>query len=110
MTKGPSLVVYPAKDLDSEKKLFQELIGSEPYADAPYYVGFKSGDVEIGLDPRGSTNGPLAYWAVDDIRGTLQKLVDAGWQPDQDVRSVGGTRQIATVKDANGNTIGLMQD
>jgi predicted enzyme related to lactoylglutathione lyase len=109
MAKGPSLLVYPAKDLDNEKALFQQLLGSEPYADAPYYVGFKSGDVEIGLDPRGSTNGPLAYWAVDDIKRTLQQLVGAGWQPDQDVRSVGGGRQIATVKDPNGNTVGLMQ-
>src|SRR2546421_5349182 len=103
------LLVYPVKDMGKAKTLFSELLGVEPYADAPYYVGFRTGDLEIGLDPHGRGQGPLAYWEVDDIRASLQRLLAAGAQADQDVKDVGGGKLIATVKDADGNTIGLMQ-
>ena len=53
--------------------------------------------------------GPIGYWEVDDIRASLQQLLDAGAQADQDVQDVGGGRLIALVKDADGNTLGLMQ-
>jgi len=103
------LLVYPVKDMAKTKELYTELLGVEPYADQPYYVGFRTGDLEIGLDPNGRTDGPLAYWEVADIRAGLKQLLDAGGQADQDVKDVGGGKLIATVKDANGNTIGLMQ-
>jgi predicted enzyme related to lactoylglutathione lyase len=50
------------------------------------------------------------FYHVDDIRSTLQTLVDAGAEVDTDVKDVGGGRQIAAVKDADGNLIGLLQD
>jgi len=104
-----SLIVYPTKDMASAKTLFKALLGVEPYADMPYYAGFRTGDLEIGLDPNGRSAGPIAYWQVDDIRAGLQLLVDAGGETVQDVKDVGGGMLIATVKDAAGNTIGLRQ-
>jgi predicted enzyme related to lactoylglutathione lyase len=109
VSQGMRLLVYPVKDTAKAKALYSELLGVEPYADQPYYVGFRTGDLEIGLDPNGHTGGPLAYWVVDDIKQSLQQLLDAGAQADQDVKNVGGGRLIATVKDADGNTLGLMQ-
>ncbi|TMD13862.1 MAG: glyoxalase [Chloroflexi bacterium] len=109
MNQGMLLLVYPVKDMAKSKALFRELLRVEPYADAPYYVGFRAGDLEIGLDPNGHSNGPLAYWAVDDIRASLRQLLAAGAQADQDVKDVGGGMLIASVKDADGNTIGLRQ-
>ena len=109
MARGMRLLVFPVKDLAKAKALYRELLGVDPYADAPYYVGFRTGDMEIGLDPRGQTAGPLPYWEVDDIRRRLKELVDAGARQDQDVRDVGGGKLIATVKDADGNVIGLTQ-
>jgi predicted enzyme related to lactoylglutathione lyase len=103
------LLVYPVKDLAKAKTLYSELLGVEPYADAPYYVGFRTGELEIGLDPNGRSNGPLAYWEVSDIGKSLQQLLDAGAQADQDIKDVGGGKLIATVKDADGNTLGLTQ-
>jgi predicted enzyme related to lactoylglutathione lyase len=73
---------------------------------------FREGDLEIGLDPHGHSRGmtgPIGYWEVDDIRASLQQLLDVGAQADQDVKDVGGSRLIALVKDADGNTLGLMQ-
>ena len=54
--------------------------------------------------------GAVVYYYVDDIKSTLQTLVDAGAEVDTDVQDVGGGRQIAAVKDADGNLIGLLQD
>jgi hypothetical protein len=40
---------------------------------------------------------------------TLKQLLDAGAEADQDVKNVVGGLLIATVKDADGNTIGVRQ-
>jgi len=66
-------------------------------------------DLEIGLDPRGRGAGPIAYWAVTDIRARLDELVAAGAEIAQDVRDVGTGMLIAQVRDAAGSTIGLRQ-
>jgi predicted enzyme related to lactoylglutathione lyase len=112
-SKNISLFVYPVKDLAQAKALFSELLGVEPYADAPYYVGYRVGDQEIGLDPNGhkqGLSGPVGYWEVDDIRKSLQSLLEAGAQTHQDVKDVGGGKLVALARDASGNIIGLMQN
>ena len=43
MKPGMQLIVYPVKDIAHAKALFREVLGVEPYADAPYYVGFRVG-------------------------------------------------------------------
>ncbi len=86
--------------------------GAEPYVDQPYYVGFRLGDQEVGLDPHGhriGTPGPVSYWHVDDVAATLQQLVDAGAQTQREVKDVGGGRLTAIATDADGNVIGLVQ-
>jgi predicted enzyme related to lactoylglutathione lyase len=111
MIEGIGLFVYPVKDLAQAKELYSKVLG-EPYADAPYYVGFKVGDQEVGLDPNGHAQGltgPLGYWSVEDINENLQSLLDAGAQVLQEVKDVGGGTLIATVKDADDNVIGLRQ-
>ncbi|MET7883243.1 VOC family protein [Streptomyces avermitilis] len=113
MTAGLKTVIYPVKDLARAKALFGELLGVEPYADEPYYVGFKDAGQDIGLDPNGHAKGmtgPVPYWHVTDIRSRLSALLAAGAEPLQDVQDVGGGRLIASVKDADGNLIGLIQD
>jgi len=62
--KDVSLIVYPAADLTTAKRFFPELIGTDPYVDGAQYVGYKSGDMEIGLVPNGDKREPgaLAYW------------------------------------------------
>jgi predicted enzyme related to lactoylglutathione lyase len=110
MNQGMCLLVYPAKDMEAAKKLFQAVLGVDPYVDTSYYTGFRTGDLEIGLDPRGSSSGPIAYWAVEDIKASLQRLLDAGAELVQDVRSVGPGRQIAQVRGADGSTVGILQD
>ncbi len=110
MNQGVQTIIYPVKDLAKAKAQFRELLGIEPYADAPYYVGFKVGNQDIGIDPHGHQAGATAYYHVSDIKGSLQKLLDAGAESVEELRDVGGGRLIAAVKDANGNIIGLLQD
>jgi predicted enzyme related to lactoylglutathione lyase len=109
MNQGINTIVYPVNNLEQAKALFTALLGTEPYVDAPYYVGYKVSGQDIGLDPNGHKHGMTPYYDVDDIRATLQSLLDAGAQLIQDVQDVGGGKQIAVVKDANGNVIGLSQ-
>ena len=112
MIQGIRLFIYPVKDLAKAKTLYTKLLGTEPYVAGAYYVGFKVGDQEIGLDPNGHNKGmtgPVGYWQVNDIRQSLQLLLDAGAQAQQEVKDVGGGRLIASVKDADGNIIGLIQ-
>jgi predicted enzyme related to lactoylglutathione lyase len=53
--------------------------------------------------------GPVGYWHVNDIGKSLQSLLDAGAQIQQEVKDVGGGKLIASVKDADSNIIGLIQ-
>lgn len=110
MNQGIQTIIYPVKDLAKAKAQFSELLGVEPYSDAPYYVGFKVGNQDIGLDPNGHQAGATAYYHVSDIKGSLQKLLDAGAESIQEIKDVGDGRLIASVKDTNGNIIGLIQD
>ena len=75
---------------------------------SPYYVGYKVGDLEIGLDPN-SKVGPIAYADVKDIKSSFQALLKVGAQVVQDVKEVGGGLLIAQVKDVDGNVVGLRQ-
>ena len=92
--------------------LFGKLLGSVPYVDKPYYVGFKVGEQDIGLLPNPHAKGmtePLGYFHVDDIKKTLEALVKEGAQIQQPVKDVGAGRLVASVKDADGNPFGLLQ-
>jgi predicted enzyme related to lactoylglutathione lyase len=113
MTKGLQTVICPVADLTAAKKTYSALLGVEPSVDSPYYVGYDVGGQHVGLDPNGHAQGmtgPVGFWHVSDIDAAVQALLAAGAQVRQDVRDVGGGRRIATLADADGNAIGLLQD
>lgn len=112
MTQGIRTIIYPVNDISQARALYSTLLGVEPYMDQPYYVGFTVGDLDVGLDPNAHKMGvtvPIGYYHVSDIQASLQSLLDAGAHLQQGVKDVGGGKQIASVKDADGNIIGLMQ-
>ena len=113
MTEGVKTILYPVGDLATAKHLFGALLGAQPYMDEPYYVGFSAAGQDIGLDPHGHRKGmttPVAYCHVEDIHRSLTELLDAGAQAHQDVKDVGGGKLVASVKDPDGNVIGLIQE
>ena len=113
MASGVKTVIYPVKDLAQAKTLYGILLGVQPDMDAPYYVGFTAANGQrIGLDPNGHSQGmtgPIGYWHVEDVKQSLRRLLDAGAEIQQDVKDVGGGKLVVTVKDADGNVLGLIQ-
>ncbi len=110
MNKGVKTIIYPTKDINQAKTIFRKLLGVEPYADQAYYVGFKVDDQDIGLVPGNPEGGMTAFYHVDNIKDSLQILVDAGAEIIQDIKNVGGGRLIASARDQDSNIIGLIQN
>ena len=111
MTTGTNTLVVPVRDLAAAKAVYGALLG-EPHTDQPYYVGYRLGDQEVGLDPNGHAQGmtgPVSYWDVDDLEKTAASLVEAGGTVASPARDVGGGMLVAIVTDADGNPIGLRQ-
>lgn len=115
MTDTMKTMIFPVAHphLRRSTALFRALLGVDPYVEEEYYVGFRAGGQEIGLDPNGHSKGltgPVGYWHVEDIGASLEALTDAGADEFQPVQDVGGGRKIAAVQDADGNVVGLLQE
>jgi predicted enzyme related to lactoylglutathione lyase len=108
MARKIKLLVYPVKDVEKAKAFYGKFLDIKPYVEGAYYVGYKVGDQEVGLDPN-SNVGPIAYTDVKDIKSSLQTMTEVGAEIVQDVKDVGGGMLIAQVKDADGNVVGLRQ-
>jgi predicted enzyme related to lactoylglutathione lyase len=117
MNKGDEMaeaktVLYPTRALAESKRLFTDLLGTEPIADAPYYVGYQVGDTQIGLVPNGHDQGwtgSVCFFDVDDIEATIANATGNGASVLQAPTNVGGGLLTALLKDAEGNIIGLRQ-
>ncbi|MFT3698245.1 MAG: hypothetical protein QM831_34200 [Kofleriaceae bacterium] len=102
------LIIYNAKDLAAAKKTLAVYLGAEPYADSPYYVGFRVGGLEVGV---AQGDAPATTFSkVTDLKRAIAALVETGCTVVEEPHPVGGTRSIAVVKDAAGNRLGLMHD
>jgi predicted enzyme related to lactoylglutathione lyase len=101
------LIVFPAKDLNKAKSFYRKFLGVEPYVDGVYYVGYKIGDLEVGLDPNGQNI--VSYTDVDDIASSLKELKATGATVHMDAKIVGDDLLVAQVKDPDGNILGLRQ-
>ena len=108
MAQNIRLIVYPVIDVEKAKAFFSKFLDAEPYVASPYYVGYKIGNLEVGLDPN-SKVGPIAYTDVTDIKSSIQALVKVGAEVIQEAKEVGGGLWIAQVKDQDGNVVGLRQ-
>lgn len=112
MTSGIGTIIIPVTDLTAAKAVYGELLGVAPTMDQPYYVGYEVAGQQVGLDPNGhrqGMTGPVTYWHVDDLAASLDALLKAGAQELQPAKDVGDGKLIATVKDGDGNVIGLLQ-
>lgn len=111
--QGIKTVLHPVSDLEKAKPIYAALLGIQPQADAPYYVGFDAAGQQIGLVPGGGQEGmtsPVAYWHVADIEAKLAEVTAAGAVVKEAAHDVGGGRLVATVTDPDGNVLGLLQD
>lgn len=112
-TQGIKTVLHPVSDLAAAKAVYAALLGVEPQADAPYYVGSEAAYQHIGLVPGGGPQGmtsPVTYWHVPDIEAKLAEVTAAGATVKEAAHDVGGGRLVATFTDPDGNVLGLLQD
>ncbi len=112
MERQIGLVAFPTSNLEASKKLFTKLLGIEPYANAPYYVGFRPGGAEIGLVPNATArriDGPVVYWDTPEIESSVEALTSAGATVHQPIGDVGGGLRVAILRDENGNLLGLRE-
>jgi predicted enzyme related to lactoylglutathione lyase len=112
-TQGIKTVLHPVSDVEKAKAVYAALLGIAPQTDSPYYVGFDAEGQHIGLVPNGGPQGmtsPVAYWHVADIEAKIAEVTAAGATVKEPAHDVGGGRLVATVTDADGNVLGLVQD
>ena len=112
-TEGIKTVLVPVSDVGKSKAMYAALLGTEPTADAAYYVGFDAGGQHIGLVPSGGEQGmtsPVAYWHVSDIEAKLAEVTAAGGTVKEEPRNVGNGRLVASFTDPDGNVLGLLQE
>lgn len=108
-TTGVFSIIYGVTDLEATKAVFTTLLGEPPH-DSPYYVGWESGGLQIGLDPNGAAkgaSGPVPYWNVEDLATALDALKQAGATGLQEPTDVGNGMQVALVRTGDGSLIGL---
>lgn len=125
MLGGLTTISYWADDVPAATAWYAELLGIEPYfvrpeAPAPpAYVEFRVGDHqhELGLidrrfAPAGTevTGGVVAYWHVDDVTVTFERLLAMGATVHEPVTERGEGFVTASVIDPFGNVLGVMEN
>lgn len=111
MFQGLRTVVYPAPDLAASRQWFSAVLGTEPYFEQAYYVGYSVGGYELGLDPAlPPALGPVTYWAVRDADQALAKLLAAGATVHTPVHPAGDSIRAATVFDPAGRVLGVVEN
>ena len=114
MMLGVKTVIYRVDDLQRAKTWYARVFEVDPYFDEPFYVGFRVGGFELGLDPDTTEGivgpgGTVAYWGVEAIDEAHARVVGHGGTPVLPVKDVGGGIRVATVADPFGNLIGLIE-
>jgi predicted enzyme related to lactoylglutathione lyase len=118
--RGLATINYWAPDLAAAKEWYTELLGVAPYFERPGYAEWRIGDYqhELGLidsryAPGGSSPGPagaIAYWHVDDLPSTLERLLSMGATEYEPLRERGPGFTTASVVDPYGNVMGVMSN
>jgi predicted enzyme related to lactoylglutathione lyase len=123
MLRGLTTVSFFADDITAARSWYAELLGIEPYfvreaSGAPVYVEFRVGDYqhELGIvDSRfaagarpGTASGAVAYWHVDDVQGSFERLVSLGATVHEEPVERGPGFVTASVVDPFGNILGIM--
>jgi predicted enzyme related to lactoylglutathione lyase len=112
MILGLRTAIYPVNDIATAKDWYSQVLGSKPYFDQPFYVGFQVGGFELGLIPDGQPgiSGPQPLWGVTDAAASLSRLVALGATQLEPVTEVGEGIKVAAVIDPFGNRFGVIEN
>ena len=115
MFQGLRTVIYHVSDIEKAKAWYAKVVGHPPYFDQPFYVGFRVGGFELGLDPdpdagKPGAGGTVAYWGVENAEAAWKRLLELGATGQSDVRDVGDGIRVATVRDPFDNVFGIIEN
>jgi predicted enzyme related to lactoylglutathione lyase len=126
MLRGLTSFQLFVDDVAEAERWYSNLLGIEPYFRSEDHglpaghIGFKVGDSqgELGLTdrklaPEGMGTGPggtVAYWQVDDVSATFDRLISSGAKPLQPPTELSRGFMIASLVDPFGNVLGLRFD
>jgi predicted enzyme related to lactoylglutathione lyase len=110
MLLGLRSLIYPTTDLAASKAWFAEWLGTAPYFDEPFYVGFDVAGYELGLVPSEESGPPTTYWGVPDADAGLASLVAKGATVNEPVTDVGEGIRTASAIAPDGSLIGVIQN
>lgn len=124
--RGFATISYWADDVVAAAAWYTELLGVEPYFErpgpdgVPAYIEFRIGDheAELGLVSRTfappglptQPGGAIVYWHVDDLEGTVARLLELGATEYQPITVRGEGFVTAAVVDPFGNVLGVMHN
>jgi catechol 2,3-dioxygenase-like lactoylglutathione lyase family enzyme len=123
MLRGLTTITYFSDDMAAAQAWYTELLGVEPYFARPVdgppaYLEYRIGDYlhELGLLDRrfaptarsGEVGGPVAYWAVDDVQASFDRLLAMGATVHDKPTERGPGYVTASVVDPFGNLLGVM--
>jgi predicted enzyme related to lactoylglutathione lyase len=122
--RGLALISFWADDVIAARTWYSGLLGVSPYferpdAEHPAYIEFRLGDYqhELGIidrsyAPKGATaagpGGAVAYWHVDDVAATLEKVKAMGAKEHEPLTKREAGFVTASVVDPFGNILGLV--
>src|SRR4029078_3264774 len=96
--RGLRTVIYPAPDLEGAKAWWTALIGTGPYFDEPFYVGYEVGGYELCLLPTADpADGALVYWGVPDVHAAVAAAIASGATEHIAESKAGGDNVTATL-------------
>ena len=112
---GLRTVIYHVSDLAAARAWYEKVLGTAPYFDQPYYVGFHVGGYELGLDPDPASGAPgrggaVPYLGVTDAEAALERLRGLGAGLVSGVQEVGEGIKVAVVEDPEGNLLGIIEN
>lgn len=111
MFLGLRSLIYPTTDLPSARAWYSRALGTEPYFDEPFYVGFDVGGYELGLHPGDDPDaGPKTYWGVANVDDSLAHLIAVGGTLLEPVHDVGDGIRMASVRDPQGHVFGIIEN
>jgi predicted enzyme related to lactoylglutathione lyase len=112
MLLGLRTAIYPVADLTAARDWYAKLLGTAPYFDQPFYVGFSVGGFELGLIPDGTpgVDGAQPLWGVADIDAAFARLLELGARALSPVTAVGEGIRVADVRDPFGNRLSLIEN